>query len=78
MTLLGQIACDSNGKLNAKSAVLEGDRQRSAGARVPLDLSELPEFSLFPGQVGISPKSPQNLRFLGFYPPFFYSFFLFF
>lgn len=51
VTLLGQIACDSNGKLNAKSAVLEGDRQRSAGARVPLDLSELPEFSLFPGQI---------------------------
>ncbi|NWZ30855.1 DPOA2 polymerase, partial [Asarcornis scutulata] len=51
VTLLGQIACDSNGKLNAKSAVLEGDRQRSAGARIPLDLSELPEFSLFPGQI---------------------------
>lgn len=74
VTLLGQIACDSNGKLNAKSAVLEGDRQRSAGARVPLDLSELPEFSLFPGQVGISPKSPQNLSFLGFYPPFLFFF----
>ncbi|KAM9166912.1 LOW QUALITY PROTEIN: DNA polymerase alpha subunit B [Mergus octosetaceus] len=49
VTLLGQIACDSN-ELNAKSAVLEGDRQRSAGARIP-HLSELPEFSLFPGQI---------------------------
>uniref|UniRef100_A0A8C4PC98 DNA polymerase alpha subunit B n=1 Tax=Dromaius novaehollandiae TaxID=8790 RepID=A0A8C4PC98_DRONO len=51
VTVLGQIGCDGNGKLNAKSVVLEGDRERSAGARVPLDLSELPEYSLFPGQV---------------------------
>ncbi|XP_035169370.1 DNA polymerase alpha subunit B, partial [Oxyura jamaicensis] len=76
VTVLGQIACDSNGKLNAKSAVLEGDRQRSAGARVPLDLSELPEFSLFPGQVGFSPQKHLNLGFL-FPPPSFLLIFFF-
>uniref|UniRef100_A0A8C3LQ75 DNA polymerase alpha subunit B N-terminal domain-containing protein n=1 Tax=Chrysolophus pictus TaxID=9089 RepID=A0A8C3LQ75_CHRPC len=51
VTVLGRIGCDSNGKLNPKSAVLEGDRERSAGAQIPLDLSELRDFSLFPGQV---------------------------
>ncbi|NXV77345.1 DPOA2 polymerase, partial [Atlantisia rogersi] len=51
VTVLGQIGCDGNGKLNAKSVVLEGDRHHSCGARIPLDLTELREFSLFPGQV---------------------------
>lgn len=27
VTLLGQIGCDSNGKLNNKSVILEGDRE---------------------------------------------------
>ncbi|XP_028940276.1 DNA polymerase alpha subunit B, partial [Antrostomus carolinensis] len=51
VTVLGQISCDSNGKLNAKSVVLEGDREHSSGGQIPLDLSELKEYSLFPGQV---------------------------
>ncbi|XP_061300077.1 DNA polymerase alpha subunit B [Pezoporus flaviventris] len=51
VTVLGQIGCDSNGKLNAKSVVLEGDREHSSGGQIPLDLSELREYSLFPGQV---------------------------
>ncbi|NWV78929.1 DPOA2 polymerase, partial [Dasyornis broadbenti] len=51
VTVLGQIGCDGNGKLNAKSVLLLGDREHSAGCQVPLDLSELPEYSLFPGQV---------------------------
>ncbi|XP_069501075.1 DNA polymerase alpha subunit B isoform X2 [Ambystoma mexicanum] len=53
VTLLGQIGCDSNGKLNAKSVVLEGDLEHSSGMQVPVDLSELKEYSLFPGQVVI-------------------------
>ncbi|XP_023566572.1 DNA polymerase alpha subunit B isoform X3 [Octodon degus] len=53
VTLLGQIGCDSNGKLNSKSVILEGDQEHSSGARVPVDLSELKEYSLFPGQVVI-------------------------
>ncbi|XP_036114425.1 DNA polymerase alpha subunit B isoform X5 [Molossus molossus] len=51
VTLLGKIGCDSNGKLNNKSVILEGDREHSSGAQVPVDLSELKEYSLFPGQV---------------------------
>ncbi|XP_072737461.1 DNA polymerase alpha subunit B [Ciconia boyciana] len=51
VTVLGQIGCDSNGKLNAKSVVLEGNREHSLGGQVPLDLSELKEYSLFPGQI---------------------------
>ncbi|NXD46200.1 DPOA2 polymerase, partial [Copsychus sechellarum] len=51
VTVLGQICCDGNGKLNPKSVLLVGDREHSGGAQVPLDLSELPEYSLFPGQV---------------------------
>ncbi|XP_066426318.1 DNA polymerase alpha subunit B [Molothrus aeneus] len=51
LTVLGQIGCDGNGKLNPKSVLLLGDREHSGGAQVPLDLSELPEYSLFPGQV---------------------------
>ncbi|XP_067170939.1 DNA polymerase alpha subunit B isoform X2 [Apteryx mantelli] len=51
VTVLGQIGCDSNGKLNAKSVVLEGDREHSSGGQVPVDLSELQEYSLFPGQI---------------------------
>ncbi|XP_078283843.1 DNA polymerase alpha subunit B [Rhinoraja longicauda] len=51
VTFLGHVACDSNGKLNAKSVVLQGDLEHSAGMQVPVDLSELKEYSLFPGQV---------------------------
>ncbi|XP_075401550.1 DNA polymerase alpha subunit B isoform X2 [Tenrec ecaudatus] len=51
VTILGQIGCDSNGKLNSKSVILEGDREHSSGAQIPVDLSELKEYSLFPGQV---------------------------
>uniref|UniRef100_A0A8C6E9M2 DNA polymerase alpha subunit B n=1 Tax=Moschus moschiferus TaxID=68415 RepID=A0A8C6E9M2_MOSMO len=50
VTLLGQIGCDSNGKLNHKSVILEGDLEHSSGAQIPVDLSELKEYSLFPGQ----------------------------
>ncbi|XP_041037922.1 DNA polymerase alpha subunit B isoform X1 [Carcharodon carcharias] len=51
VTFLGQIACDSNGKLNAKSVILQGDLKHSAGMQVPVDLSDLKDYSLFPGQV---------------------------
>ncbi|XP_062821380.1 DNA polymerase alpha subunit B [Anolis carolinensis] len=49
--VVGQVGCDANGKLNAKSVVLEGDQEHSSGGLVPVDVSELPEYSLFPGQV---------------------------
>ncbi|KAL8184130.1 UNVERIFIED_CONTAM: DNA polymerase alpha subunit B [Gekko kuhli] len=53
VTVLGQIGCDSNGKLNARSVILEGDQEHSSGGQVPVDVSELAEYSLFPGQVVI-------------------------
>ncbi|XP_060550358.1 DNA polymerase alpha subunit B isoform X1 [Pantherophis guttatus] len=51
VTVLGQIGCDSNGKLNPQSVILEGDREHSSGAFIPVDISELTDYSLFPGQV---------------------------
>lgn len=48
--MLGQICCDSNGKLNAQSVLLEAGPEQG-GQQVPVDLSELQEYSLFPGQV---------------------------
>ncbi|KAK7136079.1 hypothetical protein R3I94_014664 [Phoxinus phoxinus] len=50
ITVLGQVCCDSNGKLNAQSVLLEAG-QEQGGRQVPVDVSELKEFSLFPGQV---------------------------
>lgn len=48
--MLGQICCDSNGKLNAQSVLLEAGPEQG-GQQVPVSLSELKEYSLFPGQV---------------------------
>ncbi|XP_072293785.1 DNA polymerase alpha subunit B [Eucyclogobius newberryi] len=50
ITVLGQICCDSNGKLNAHSVLLEAGPEQG-GQQIPVDLSELQEYSLFPGQV---------------------------
>ncbi|XP_043982875.1 DNA polymerase alpha subunit B isoform X1 [Gambusia affinis] len=50
ITVLGQICCDGNGKLNAQSVLLEAGPEHG-GQLVPVDLSELKQFSLFPGQV---------------------------
>lgn len=51
MSVIGRICCDSNGKLNAQSVLLEGSQDLSSGVRVKLDLSEIRQFALFPGQV---------------------------
>uniref|UniRef100_A0AAR2JS58 DNA polymerase alpha subunit B n=1 Tax=Pygocentrus nattereri TaxID=42514 RepID=A0AAR2JS58_PYGNA len=50
VTVLGQVCCDSNGKLNAQSVLLEASQEHGA-RQVPVDLSELKDYSLFPGQV---------------------------
>uniref|UniRef100_A0A8C5GTY1 DNA polymerase alpha subunit B n=1 Tax=Gouania willdenowi TaxID=441366 RepID=A0A8C5GTY1_GOUWI len=50
ITVLGQVCCDGNGKLNAQSLLLEAGPAQGA-QRVPVNLSELSEYSLFPGQV---------------------------
>ena len=42
---------ETSGALNEQSVLLEGSREASSGARVRLDLSQLPSFRIFPGQV---------------------------
>ena len=49
--MVGRVVSDSEGALNDQSVLLEGCRAASEGARVRLDLSGLPAFRLFPGQV---------------------------
>ncbi|XP_068731616.1 DNA polymerase alpha subunit B-like [Montipora capricornis] len=49
--VIGRICCDSNGKLNVQSVLLEGSQELSGGTRVKLDLSEVRQFALFPGQI---------------------------
>ena len=49
--MVGRICCDGNGRLNANSLLLEGSIDSSSGRQVPLDVSNVPQFSLFPGQV---------------------------
>jgi DNA polymerase alpha subunit B len=51
VTVAGRVCCDSNGKLNAKSLVLEGSIDMSSGKTIPVDLSQLKEYALFPGQI---------------------------
>lgn len=49
---VGRICCDAEGgRLNPQSLLLEGSQRSSGGARVRLDVSRLPSFRLFPGQV---------------------------
>lgn len=51
---VGRICLDpptTTARPTATSLVLETSRRLGAGARVPLDLSSIPSFSLFPGQV---------------------------
>ena len=49
--MVGRVCCDTVGRLNAKSVILEGSRLTSAGKTIPLDLCEIQQYSLFPGQV---------------------------
>lgn len=51
--MVGRICCDSEGRLNERSVLLEGSVQLSNGMRTRLDLSKLDSFKIFPGQVSI-------------------------
>ncbi|KAI8388386.1 DNA polymerase alpha/epsilon subunit B-domain-containing protein [Radiomyces spectabilis] len=49
---VGRICCDaSEGKLNDKSVMLETSRAIGMGKRVKLDLSNVDQYALFPGQI---------------------------
>jgi DNA polymerase alpha subunit B len=51
---VGRICCeDAAGKLNEQSVVLETSRSMGMGKRVKLNLSNLPEYAVFPGQVSL-------------------------
>ena len=49
--MAGRICCDSEGRLNEHSLLLEGSVQLSSGMRTKLNVSKLDNFKLFPGQV---------------------------
>eukprot|EP00041_Stephanoeca_diplocostata_P010570 m.168423 g.168423 ORF g.168423 m.168423 type:complete len:663 (+) comp18206_c0_seq5:180-2168(+) len=51
--IIARVCLDSagEGKLNDKSVLFEGSRDTSNGERVEVNLGEVPDFSLFPGQV---------------------------
>lgn len=51
--MVGRICCDSEGRLNERSILLEGSVELSNGMRTKLDVSKLDSFKLFPGQVSI-------------------------
>ena len=48
---IGRVCCDSEGRLNANSLLLQGTQDLSRGRSLPLDVSQVKEYSLFPGQV---------------------------
>ena len=48
---IGRVQCDSEGRLNSNSVILHGSLDSSSGISIPLDLSQAPAYSLFPGQV---------------------------
>jgi DNA polymerase alpha subunit B len=49
--VVGRVQCDGEGRLNSNSVVLQGAMDTSGGAVVPVDLTHVSQFSLFPGQV---------------------------
>ena len=51
MTAVGRVVCDSEGKLNEQSILLETSRMLGNGMRVRLALQDVPSYSIFPGQV---------------------------
>ncbi|CAO3638267.1 unnamed protein product [Cunninghamella echinulata] len=52
VTAVGRICCDAtDGKLNSKSIMLESSRTLGMGKRIPLDISNIKDYSLFPGQI---------------------------
>ena len=72
--MAGKVRSDMDGKLNKESLVLEDGID---GLGIPLDVSEMNEYSLFPGQsVAVKGSNPTGIRViakeiqLGVLPPF--------
>lgn len=63
MLYVGRIVSDNDEKLTEASVLLEASRSGGSGARVPLDLSQCPSYSLFPGQlVVLAGRNPDGSR----------------
>jgi len=64
--VIGRIQCDGEGRLNSNSVVLHGSMDTCGGAVVPVDLSQVSQFSLFPGQiVAMEASNPNGSRLVG-------------
>jgi DNA polymerase alpha subunit B len=50
-TVVGRVCCEGEGKLNYLSLVLEGSMETSSSARIKLDVQDVKEYRLFPGQI---------------------------
>ncbi|XP_048318477.1 uncharacterized protein LOC107428341 [Ziziphus jujuba] len=58
---VGMICCDGEGHLNEKSTMLQSSVEHSGGQRVRLELQNLSQYSIFPGQiVGIEGHNPSG------------------
>ena len=70
---IGRIRSENMSKLTPMSVILEGDRVHSYGRSVSVDLSDLAEYSLFPGQLiamrGINPSGKKFVATSLFSPP---------
>lgn len=51
ITVAGRVCCDSVGRLNSKSILLEGSMETSGGQQIPLEMGAVSNYSLFPGQI---------------------------
>ncbi|XP_050207491.1 uncharacterized protein LOC126656912 [Mercurialis annua] len=61
MFAVGLICCDGEGRLNEKSVLLQSSVEHSGGQCVRLDLHNLSQFSIFPGQVvGVEGQNPSG------------------
>ena len=49
--IIGRICCDAEGKLNEASVELESSKELGGGIRTKLDLTQVPSYGLFPGQM---------------------------
>ncbi|KAG7298053.1 hypothetical protein JYU34_018823 [Plutella xylostella] len=60
VTVAGRIECDADARLNPKSVVLQGTWDESLSQAVPVDLDNVQQYALFPGQVavlrGVNPR----------------------
>jgi len=64
-TVIGRVACDAEGRLNSNSVVIQGSMDTCGGHVIPLDVRNITEYSMFPGQiVGLDSSNPNTSRLL--------------